>query len=190
MTVKLLNREQAVQRALASKTCVPGKCQAWTRQLYNAPAVGDVDKDGDSDAVDGWRSEPEETKHRGDYNPPRGVPLAWKGGSSGFGHRAISLGERKVRSIDVNGPGTVGTVDIKWFERNWDMEYIGWSETISGILIPKVVRPPAPTKKSNMQIAREVIDGRWGHGADRVKRLKKAGYNAKAIQELVNKLLK
>ncbi|MBR6393043.1 MAG: hypothetical protein IKS12_07125 [Eubacterium sp.] len=45
-------------------------------------------------------------------------------------------------------------------------------------------------KKSITVIAKEVIDGKWGNGADRVKRLTAAGYDAKAVQKEVNRLLK
>ena len=45
-------------------------------------------------------------------------------------------------------------------------------------------------RKSNSQIAREVLDGKWGNGADRRSRLEKAGYNYAAVQAEVNKLLK
>lgn len=48
---------------------------------------------------------------------------------------------------------------------------------------------PKPLK-SNNQIAREVIAGKWGNGKARVKKLKKAGYDPDAIQKVVNKLLK
>ena len=47
-----------------------------------------------------------------------------------------------------------------------------------------------PTKKSNEEIAREVIAGKWGNGAARKQRLTAAGYNYSVIQVLVNKLLK
>jgi hypothetical protein len=181
------NREQAAKRAEANNTNLHYLCQKWTRQIFGAPAVGDVDGDRDADAVDGWKSEPEEFRHFGDRNPPRGVPVAWGGGAKGFGHRAVSLGNRKIRSIDINGK--VGTVDLSWFERNWGLKYLGWSETMSGLYIPKPVVAPAPTKKSNLQIAREVIAGKWGVGDDRVKRLRRAGYNPTTIQSLVNKLL-
>lgn len=45
-------------------------------------------------------------------------------------------------------------------------------------------------KKSNKEIAKEVIAGKWGNGQDRVDRLKKAGYDYDAIQKEVNNLLK
>ena len=49
---------------------------------------------------------------------------------------------------------------------------------------------PAPVKKSNEEIAKEVIAGKWGNGADRKKKLQAAGYDYSAIQKIVNKLLK
>lgn len=45
----------------------------------------------------------------------------------------------------------------------------------------------APAKKSNEEIAREVLAGKWGNGAERKKRLTAAGYNYAAIQKIVNK---
>lgn len=48
--------------------------------------------------------------------------------------------------------------------------------------------PPKPAKKSNAEIAKEVMAGLWGNGDDRKKRLKAAGYDYSAIQAEVNKL--
>lgn len=45
---------------------------------------------------------------------------------------------------------------------------------------------PFPAKKSNEEIAKEVWEGKWGNGQDRVNRLKAAGYDPKAIQKLVD----
>lgn len=42
-------------------------------------------------------------------------------------------------------------------------------------------------KKSVDEIAKEVINGKWGNGADRVNRLTAAGYDAAAVQAAVNK---
>lgn len=51
------------------------------------------------------------------------------------------------------------------------------------------VAPPAPTKKSNLEIAKEVIAGKWGNGQERKDRLAAAGYNYDAVQAEVKKLL-
>ena len=45
-------------------------------------------------------------------------------------------------------------------------------------------------KKSNKEIAKEVVAGKWGNGNARKTALTKAGYDYKTIQSLVNKLLK
>ena len=43
---------------------------------------------------------------------------------------------------------------------------------------------------SNESLAKEVILGLWGNGAERKHRLEEAGYDYDAIQEIVNKKLK
>jgi len=43
-----------------------------------------------------------------------------------------------------------------------------------------------PTKKSNDEIATEVINGNWGNGADRKNALTNAGYDYAAVQLIVN----
>lgn len=44
-------------------------------------------------------------------------------------------------------------------------------------------------KKSIQQIAKEVIDGKWGNGYTRKNRLTKAGYDYAAVQAAVNEML-
>lgn len=53
----------------------------------------------------------------------------------------------------------------------------------------KVEPTPAPARKTNEQIADEVIAGKWGNGADRKARLEAAGYDYSAIQGIVNQKL-
>lgn len=45
-------------------------------------------------------------------------------------------------------------------------------------------------KKTNAELAQEVLDGKWGNNPDRKKLLTEAGYNYSAIQTIVNKLVK
>ena len=53
---------------------------------------------------------------------------------------------------------------------------------------PKPVPTPSP-KKSNTEIAKEVIQGKWGNGVERKKRLEDAGYDYAAVQKEVERLL-
>lgn len=48
----------------------------------------------------------------------------------------------------------------------------------------------ALSSKTVDEIAKEVIQGKWGNGTDRKNRLTKAGYNYSAVQKRVNELLK
>ena len=60
----------------------------------------------------------------------------------------------------------------------------------SGKLNSKAPKPtPTPTKSID-EIAKEVIDGKWGNGDERISKLKKAGYDPDAVQKKVNELLK
>ena len=45
------------------------------------------------------------------------------------------------------------------------------------------------TKKTIDEVAREVLQGKWGNGSERKRRLTQAGYDYNAVQERVNELL-
>lgn len=140
---------QAIAAAKKATKNVPGMCQNWTWNLYQAHSVGDVDRDGDADAVDGWKSEPASARFT-DRKVWVGAPVAWSGGSGGFGHRAICIGyfngEPLIRSTDAAGRGLVGNHTLSWFEKNWNLKYLGWSKTISGMTIEGLINPDAPEK--------------------------------------------
>jgi hypothetical protein len=139
----------AVAAANATVRNIPGRCQEVTRGWYLAPSVGDVDKDGDADAVDGWLSEPAWARHPGDRNPPVGAPVAFSGGGKKYGHRAAAraLGGH-LRSTDMHdgryAKGITGNATIDEVERSMGVKYLGWTETISRQRIPglKVPKPP------------------------------------------------
>ena len=74
--------------------------------------------------------------------------------------------------------GIAGNVDVNEMYRDLIKEINGSSTT------------PAPAKKSDDEIAQEVLNGLWGNGEDRKNRLTQAGYNYEVIQAKVNNLLK
>lgn len=158
--------DEAIAEALKQKTNVPGTCQKTVRGWYDAPSAGDRDKDGDADAVDGWLSEPVKSRHPGDRNPPIGVPLAFGGGSKGYGHRAMTVAAAGIRSTDMFGnrykSGVTSTVigknmsdAIAIIERSMGVHYLGWSPTIDGqpfkphAPAKPPVKKPAPKKKTS-----------------------------------------
>ena len=50
-----------------------------------------------------------------------------------------------------------------------------------------VIKEPTIVTLSNEQLADEVIAGKWGTGTERIEKLTAAGYDFKAIQDIVNK---
>ena len=81
------------------------------------------------------------------------------------------------------GPGTVG------YER-WQKLLDDLGESKKTTTKPKKPSTNTTTKKkSNVEIAKEVLAGKWGNGETRKKRLKAAGYDYAAIQKIVNKLV-
>lgn len=50
-------------------------------------------------------------------------------------------------------------------------------------------QPAQPVKKSVEELAQEVMNGKWGNGMDRVKKLTAAGYDYAAVQKRVNQIV-
>ena len=61
---------------------------------------------------------------------------------------------------------------------------------VSRVWSGKLKVSKATPKKTVDEIAKEVIDGKWGNGDERVAKLKAAGYDPDAVQKKVNELLK
>ena len=133
------------------------------------------------------------TKHQdysGKYCPHRTLDMGW--------NRFIKMIEDKLnennKSIDELAKEVIAGKWGNGAERKQRLTNAGYdyskvqarvNELVSGT---KTTTQPA--KKSVDTIAREVIQGKWGNGADRKKRLTDAGYNYTEVQKKVNQLLK
>lgn len=76
-------------------------------------------------------------------------------------------------------------------ERKKKLSAAGYDYNAIQDMVDKILggaKEEAP-KKSNEEIAQEVIEGKWGNGAERKEKLTKAGYDYEAIQDLVDKKL-
>jgi hypothetical protein len=123
------NATETVSSAMSSTANVPGHCLEWSREQAGIPSKY-------MDATTAW--EHASGRRPADADPPRGAAVYWTGGSSGYGHIAISLGNGKVRSSDAGGYGQVATVRIHQISELWDLHYAGWANTINGYRIPGV----------------------------------------------------
>lgn len=77
--------------------------------------------------------------------------------------------------------GIKGNVDMNECYRDFPAEILG------GAKVEEV--KPEPVKKTVAELVEEVLNGKWGNGDDREKRLTAAGYDYEAVQDAVNKKL-
>lgn len=81
-------------------------------------------------------------------------------------------------------PGYGGDLDLNYTELTLEQ----WRKYANGKRFGATPVPatPAPIRKSNDEIATEVMRGAWGNGDDRKARLAAAGYDYQAIQDIIN----
>lgn len=70
--------------------------------------------------------------------------------------------------------------DGKKVTNPYSQKFFGWGETLNGVRIVEAVK-----KKTNEELADEVLAGKWGNGEERKRRLTEAGYNYSAVQAIV-----
>lgn len=95
------------------------------------------------------------------------------------GHIGVYIGNGYV--IEARGH-SYGVVKTRLKDRNFTnwckCPYITYETTVK-----------TENKKTVEQLAKEVIQGKWGTGINRKNRLEKAGYNYNAVQKKVNELI-
>ena len=86
------------------------------------------------------------------HNPPRGAVVLWTGGSHGYGHAALSLGNHKILTTDPPGhSGGVGTQPLSMPETRWGLHYAGWT-TWWGVDLPGATGGHAATQHESHHI--------------------------------------
>ena len=71
-----------------------------------------------------------------------------------------------------------------------DIKSCGIDACISTVAGDVIKSSSSKTLKSVSDVAKEVINGKWGNGSERKKRLTDAGYNYSEVKSLVNKMLR
>lgn len=86
-----------------------------------------------------------------------------------------TLNEKGTTTGGVSGDQTGREIRVRnYYNYNWDLH----------------LRYSVNTNSSDLEgVAIEVINGKWGNGAERMGRLTNAGYNASAVQQKVNEML-
>lgn len=105
-------------------------------------------------------------------------------------HHEFSPTSCPHRSLALHG-GTTDSVKSYFVERMRYFATLGSTvdEMLGGQPTSATSNSYPESNSSEEEIAREVIQGVWGNGQDRIDRLTNAGYDANAVQEIVNRIL-
>jgi cell wall-associated NlpC family hydrolase len=67
--------------------------------------------------------------HTSDENIPYGAIVLWTGGSHGYGHAALYIGNDQILTTDPPGhPGGVGITKLNMPRLRWGHRYAGWTQ--------------------------------------------------------------
>lgn len=132
-------------------------------------------------------------------------------------HRFVELFKKKKIWCGLKEPKAGDLIVFDWQKNSW-LDHIGLVEEFDGKLVKTIegncaravrrreylwdhwqiagyARPKYPIKKEKEQkilidLAGEVIAGKWGNGRLRIEKLRAAGYEPALVQKKVNQLLK
>ena len=132
---------EACKRQSAHGPAYPeGYCAKAVREMLGAPSSGDVDHDGDADAMDAWEKVPAAHRHvtSDPHKIPRGVPVFISGGTEGHGHVVVATGYYgRCFSTDMKRAGFFDKQDIadvvRWVHNG---RLLGWTDQIGGVSVP------------------------------------------------------
>lgn len=183
----------------------PGMCKQTVRQAFDVPSKS-------SDAKECWQNTKHKVTPKNINDTPAFVPAYFHTGI--HDHVVITIGKDKqgrrlcvstdVQDSDHDGRKEIGVVPLEKLV-SWG-PFLGYGLDMEGVMVADKPAAPAPTKtpskpkpapkpklaparKTVKQIAQEVVDGKWGNGAERKLKLQQAGYAFAAVQHEVNELL-
>lgn len=126
-------RADAVADVRAGAAVWRNLCLKRVRTLLGIPAKY-------PSAIIAWTHVARADRHPG-KQPPRGVPVFWRGGK--YGHVALSDGGGWCFSTDIKRRGRLDRVRIDLVTQRWGYDYLGWTETLNGVRVyePERRRP-------------------------------------------------
>lgn len=105
-------------------------------------------------------------------------------------YEAEKVAEKPLKSITEVAKDVINGLYGNGASRKIKLESEGYNYKQVQAEVNRLLKAPStPVKKSVTEIAKEVINGKWGNGTERKNRLTQAGYNYTEVQKEVNKIL-
>lgn len=105
--------------------------------------------------------------------------------SAGFADTFVASVDSKLWRVQVGSYASRAEA-LKLLSDVQAAGFTGFVTQLSGL----TEQAAQPVKKSDDDIAKEVVSGKWGNGAERIKRLTEAGYDPGVIQAKVNAIMR
>lgn len=102
------------------------------------------------------------------------------------------LNERAIHGVDSYVWNSLDhALDVKYLDGTYQIfdEVISFSYSPERTSTGMTIKIRFAPKKTATEVAKEVNEGKWGYGADRIQRLKEAGYSYNEVQSEANRLL-
>lgn len=121
-----------------------GYCLKTIRGLYGVNAKY-------PDASTSWKNAKHKVRVSSGNDVPRGVPVYWTGGSSGYGHIAISTGGGNCWSTDWARPGRIDKARINDITSGWNLKLEGYAWEINDVIVWKPPKSAGTIKLKNIK---------------------------------------
>ncbi len=162
---------------------------------YTAPSKGSGSSSGSKKSVADVAKEIIAGKGGWGNNPMRAQRLS----EAGYEPSAVQIEVEKLMGKEAPPRKSVSQIASEVIAGKWDdgadrkrkLEAAGYNYAAVQKEVNRLLTPKGETKPklTIAQLATQVIDGKWGKGADRKSRLTRAGYNYAAVQAEVNRRL-
>lgn len=140
--------EEAIAYCASHLTTTPDGCQMECRTAYGVPS------NGTPSAAADWKASKYKHATTDPMAIPRGALVRWTGGSHGYGHVAIAVGNGMCWSTDLPVRGRRGLVAIDSVHKAWGLSLVGWTEDIDGVRVWSPPPAPAPPRPSPLILPR------------------------------------
>ena len=161
------------------------RSKSWGGAEYNSGGVPDINADQMINRCSGVSS---------DFSNIVPGEAVWLPGHIGvyIGNGVViestPIWKNGVQKTALGNIGSVAGLPNRKWAKHGKMPYVVY-DLEEGRKKPNAPAPKPNSKKSVTELAKEVLDGKWGNGSDRENRLRSAGYNYDAVQTEVNRLL-
>lgn len=110
----------AIKRAKAQAASAEGECLHDVAEAFQFPHIY-------GSAIAAWNASTGKHPETDPMKIPRGYVIFWSGGSRGFGHIAISLGNGLCLSTDILRTGLFDVVPITRIHEAWGLTLLGYA---------------------------------------------------------------